>query len=106
MFDSMELEEACSDIYDCKVNDDHLSLLYESSNVVKMAVKTPYGQSKEYTLSKRIMQGDTFGPVLASCQVDIFGKQMLEELPRFMYRFKGEVPIPPLGMVDDLLGWE
>ena len=50
------------------------------------------------------MQGDTWARAMASAQVDRFGKEMIEEEPRYMYRFKEEVPIPLLGQVDDLLG--
>ena len=50
------------------------------------------------------MQGDTWSSAMASAQVDSFGKEMLLEEPSFMYRFQGEVPIPLLGQVDDLIG--
>ena len=50
------------------------------------------------------MQGDTWECSKASPQVDSFGKEMLTEGPSFMYKYKGEVPIPFLGQVDDLLG--
>ena len=36
--------------------------------------------------------------------VDSFGKEMVEEKPSYMYKFKGEVAIPLIGLVDDLLG--
>ena len=50
------------------------------------------------------MQGDTWAPAMASAQVDRFGKEMMVEEPSYMYKFKGQVPIPLLGQVDDLLG--
>ena len=43
-----------------------------------------------------------FGPMLCSKQVDTFGKECLEE-DKYLYFYKGEVAIPPLGMVDDLI---
>ena len=43
-----------------------------------------------------------FGPILCSNQVDTFGKECLEE-GKYNYSYKGEVDVPPLGMVDDLL---
>ena len=69
-----------------------------------MNVKTPHGTSQSYTLTDRIMQGDTWAPAMASAQVDSFGKQMIEEEPSFMFMFKDVVPIPLLGQVDDLIG--
>ena len=49
-----------------------------------------------------VMQGDVFGPILCSNQVDTFGKECLEE-GKYIYSYRGEVFIPPLGMVDDLI---
>ena len=67
-------------------------------------VKTPQGNSKDFTLTNRVMQGDTWARALASTQGDSFGKEMLVEEPSFIYKFKGEVAIPLLGRVDDLIG--
>ena len=49
------------------------------------------------------MQGDTWAPAMASAQVDSFGKEMLEEPSSFMFMLNGEVPVPLLGQVDDLI---
>ena len=43
-----------------------------------------------------------FGPLLCSKQVDTFGQECLEE-EKYTYKYRGEVDIPPLGMVDDLI---
>jgi hypothetical protein len=43
MFDSIDLEQALSDIYDVGVNDDTFSLLYQANKQINMAVKTPNG---------------------------------------------------------------
>ena len=71
-----------------------------------ITVKTPQGTSEPHTITNKNMQGDTWAPVMASAQVDTFGKEMIENLPTFMFSFKGEVPIPLLGQVDDLIGWQ
>ena len=104
MFDGMDSGEACGDIFNYGVNDDHLKLLYEANKRVVINVKTPQGQSDDYVLTDRVMQGDTWASALASAQVDSFGKEMLIEEPSFMYKFQGEVSIPLLGQVDDLIG--
>ena len=104
MFDGMDDSEACGDIFTYGVNDDHLTLIHEANREVAVSVKTPYGLSKEYKLTGRTMQGDTWASAKASAQVDFFGKEMVQEQPNFMYKFKGEVPIPLLGQVDDLVG--
>ena len=69
-----------------------------------ISVKTSYGLSKEYKLTRIIMQGDTWACAEASAKVDMFGKEMLEEMPNYMYKYLGIVPIPLLGQVDDLIG--
>ena len=101
-FDSLWLQECMSDIYTSGIKDDKLSLLYNINTHVKVAVKTPVGITKRESIFNVITQGDVFGPILCSNQVDTFGKECLEEC-KYNYAYKGEVEIPPLGMVDDLL---
>ena len=43
MFDSINLQEALSNIYDYGLDDDNLSLIHNSNNEVHMAVKTSGG---------------------------------------------------------------
>ena len=47
------------------------------------------------------MQGDVLAPLISSLQVDTIGKECLEE-DKHLYLYKDLVPIPPLGLVDDL----
>ena len=48
------------------------------------------------------MQGEIFGPLCCSVQVDTFGKECIQE-KKHLYNYKNEVGVPPLAMVDDLL---
>ena len=48
------------------------------------------------------MQGDVFGAVLASNQIDKFGKQCLED-NYHIYMYSDIIPIAPLAMCDDIL---
>ena len=41
MFDSMNLKEAISDLFDVEVRDKNLSHFYKANNEIEMAVKTP-----------------------------------------------------------------
>ena len=84
------------------VKDDKLALLYNINTHVRVAVKTPVGKTKRGDIYNVNTQGDVFGPILCSNQVDTFGKECIEE-GKYNYAYKGEVAIPPLGMVDDLL---
>ena len=47
------------------------------------------------------MQGDVLAPLISSLQVDTIGKECLLE-SKHLYYYKGKVPIPPLGLLDDL----
>ena len=89
MFDSMDLDEAVSDMF---------------NSGVKVRVKSPSGLSVEQQFPKLVLQGDTWAPIMASNQVDTFGKQLIEEEPSFLCRYKGIVPVGVLGMIDDLAG--
>ena len=75
MFDSIDLEEALSDIFDAGLNDDTLALIHEANKEVFMSVKTPYGLTERQVLKNIVLQGDTFGSILASVQVDSIGKE-------------------------------
>ena len=82
MYDSMELGKACGDIYDAGVNDDNLALIYEANKNVKIKVKTPgAGLTKEEEVNMEVLQGDVIALILASIQVDSFGKELLEDQP-------------------------
>ena len=45
MFDSIDLEQAISDVYDAGMNDDNLALVYKANKEISMAVNTPNGLS-------------------------------------------------------------
>ena len=53
-------------------------------------------------LNENVLQCDVFGTVLASNQIDKFGKQCLEEQTH-IYMYRDVIPIAPLAMCDDLL---
>ena len=102
MFDAIDLEQALSDVYDVGVKDDNLALLYKANNDVHMAVNTPYGLSERRNLKNVVLQGDTFGSILASVQVDSIGKEVEEA--GYGYKYKDVLTVSLLGLVDDLIG--
>ena len=104
MFDGMNLEEALSDLYSSGIEDDTIHLLYEANKQIAVRVKTPFGLTEEVVLDKVVLQGEVLGPSLASHQVDTFGKEMLDEDASFMYKYKGYIPVPVLGMIEDIIG--
>jgi hypothetical protein len=79
MFDSVDLEQALSDLYDVGVKDNTLSLLHKANNEVHMAVKTPSGLTDRQVIKNCVLQGDTVGSILSSVQVDNIGKECIAE---------------------------
>ena len=102
MFDAINLEQAPNDIFDAGVNDDNLILLYKANEDVKMAVNTPYGLTERQTIKNVVLQGDTFGSILASVQVDAIAKEVEET--GLGYKYKDSLTVGMLGLVDDLIG--
>ena len=102
MFDSIDLEEALSDIYDTGVDDDTLALLYQANKEIHMAVKTPGGLTNRQVLRNIVLQGDTWGSILASVQVDKIGKECMAEGHAYLY--ENCLPVGFLDLVDDIIG--
>ena len=101
-FDSLWLEECMNDMFEAGLKDDKFKLLYNVNKSVNIAVKTPVGKTKRGVIKNVITQGDVFAPLLCSKQVDTIGQECLLE-NKYTYTYKGEVDIPPLAMVDDLI---
>ena len=101
-FDSLWLQECMNDMYKGGIKDDKFALLYNVNTHVNVAVKTPVGKTKRGVITNAIIQGDVFGPMLCGVQVDEIGKECLER-GKYTYKYKGEVDIPPLSMLDDLV---
>ena len=101
-FDSLWLEECLNDLYEAGIDDDNLALIYEANKNVNVAVKTPNGLTNREYIHNIVLQGDVYGPVECSVQIDTFGKECLEE-EKLLYMYKDSVGVPPLAMVDDLV---
>ena len=102
MFDSVNLKEAINDLYDYGVQDKDLQLIYKANEEIFMAVKTPGGLTDRLMITNSVLQGDTWGPMLASVQVDKIGKSLEEAGIGYLY--KNELPISMLGLIDDVVG--
>ena len=101
-FDSLWLEECMNDVYNGGIQDDKFSLLHKMNTHVNVAVRTPAGKSNRGNIFNAIIQGDVIGPMFCGIQVDEIGKECLENR-KYTYKYKGEVDIPPLIMIDDLI---
>jgi hypothetical protein len=102
MFDSINLEQAISDIYEAGLKDENLSLLYKANKEIFMAVNTPNGLTDRQKLENIVLQGDTFGSILASVQVDSIGQECSES--GYGYKYMDILPVGLLGLVDDIIG--
>ena len=102
MFDSINLKQAISGVYEAGLKDDNLSLVYEAKREIFMAVNTPYGLSERQTLKNIVLQCDTWGSLLASVQVDMIGQKCSES--GYGYKYKDLLPVGMLGLVDDTIG--
>ena len=67
----------------------------------KVAVKTPFGVTSRVNINQIVFQGEVFGPLQCSVQVDTFAKEYIEE-NKFLYSYKEKVKVPAHSMVDDL----
>ena len=102
MFDSINLKQAISDVYEAGLKDDNISLVYKANREIFMAVNTPDGLSERQTLENIVLQGDTWGSILASVQVDTIGQECSES--GYGYAYKDILPVGILGLVDDTIG--
>ena len=100
-FDSMWLDEVTNELFNAGVVDDKLALLHKINHTNHIRVKTPAGLSDVRTVEKVICQGDPWGSIECSLMVDGFGKESLN--PELQpYQYKNKVPMPLLGMFDDV----
>ena len=102
MFDSINLEQAISDVYETGLKDENLSLIYKANKEIFMSVNTPDGLSERQVLKNIVLQGDTFGSILASVQVDTIGQECSQS--GYGYNYKDILPVGMLGLVDDIIG--
>ena len=86
MFNSINLKEAISDIYNTGVNDDNLALIYRANEEVHMAVKTANGLSERQVVRNSVLQGDKWGSILASVLVDKIGQECMEAGLSYLYK--------------------
>ena len=74
-------------------------------------MNTCYGVKEPISIPSLVAQGDMFSPLEAAVQVDSITRKLEQEdkerveegVPGLLFRYKGIVPIPSLGLMDDNL---
>ena len=100
-FDKLWDKECFNDIYENGFNNNKLSLLYEINKSARVALKTSNGTTKRISIKDTIMQRTVWGSMFCTSSMDSLGKESYAR-PEDLYHYKG-VPIPLLGMVDDII---
>ena len=98
----MDLVECCNNLYEYGIKDDRLALLYEGMRENDVAVNSPVGQTDRMMVPDIVGQGGALGPACCSVTIDDIGKEAVDR-GKHQYVYKGNVSVPMLSMVDDLL---
>ena len=101
-FDALWLQECINDLYDAGFQNDKLPLLFLENQTAKIAVKTPTGISKRVSTHNLVMQGTVWGSLMCTATMNKLG-QLMYSREDLLYKYKGVVNTPTLGMVDDIL---
>ena len=79
-----------------------MALLQKLNQTNRLAVKTHSSISQRKVVNNITCQGEPWGPIECSLQVDEIGKDSLDENLE-PYKYKGEIEIPALGWIDDII---
>ena len=104
-FDKLWLEDAMLDLVDtlpAEARDDRIALVYKLNEDNLIAVKTPFGLSERFMVKNVVMQGGKWGPLQCSNSIDKIGRKCIRQ-GQDLYKYRKEVCVPPLAMIDDLL---
>ena len=101
-FDALWVEDCINDMFENGFDNDKLPLLYLENQNAQIAVKTPTGTSNRVTINNTIMQGTVWASLCCTTSMEKLGKHVYahEDL---VYKYKENVDIPCLGMIDDIL---
>ena len=100
-FDKLWTKECFNDLFENGFQNDKLPLLFKENVNAQVAVKTASGTTDKTTISEVVMQGTVWGSLMCTSTMDTLGK-LAYKMPHNLYNYKG-VPVPPLGMVDDVI---
>ena len=96
------MHECINDLFEAGMQNYKLVLLFKMNQNAKVAVKTPLGMTEGITMKNIIMQGTVWGSIFCTNTMDKLPKK-LYKYSELLCKYKGEVTVPPLEMVDDIL---
>ena len=102
MLTNVLMQECINELYETGFQNDKLSLLFLENQNGKIAIKTPEGISKRQCITNVVMQGTVWGSLCCTTTMDKLGKLEYGNKD-LLYKYKDQVDIPSLGMVDDVL---
>ena len=101
-FDALWVHECINDLYETGFDNDKLSILFLENQNAEIAVKTANGTTNRTNVKNIVMQGTVWGSLFCTATMDKLGKLMYQN-ENLLYKYKNQVGIPTLGMVDDIL---
>ena len=101
-FDSLWLEEYVNDLYDIGFQNEKLAILHLENQIADIAIKSSNGITNRASIQNIVMQGTVWGSLFCTTTMDKIG-QMMYENKHLLYKYKNQVEIPSLGMVDDIM---
>ena len=101
-FDALWTYECINDLFDAGLQNDRLTLLFIMNQSAQVAIKTPHGITERVSILNIIMQGTTWGSLFCKTTMDKLPQKIYKD-KSLLYMYKGQVSVPPLEMVDDIL---
>ena len=89
-------------MFEAGVDNDKLPLLFMENMNAQVAIKSSHGISDRIDIKNIVMQGSVWGSLMCTTTMDKLG-QVAYENEDLLYMYKGQVAVPPLCMVDNIM---
>ena len=101
-FDSLWMHECINDLFENGLTNDKLCMIYYSNINASIAIKSPSGISERFSIHNKVMQGTVWSGLMCTCTIDSLAKISYND-SSLLYKYKNNVNVPPLQMVDDVI---
>ena len=101
-FDALLAQRCINTLFEYGLTNDKLVLLHEENKNAMIAIKTATWITTREDLCNIIMQGSVFGSLICTSVMDKLAKMFYND-KSMLFKYKGDIEIPVLGMVDDVL---